>query len=73
VAGSITLDGDRNEARIGEGAVVFAPGSVDVRATTVHDFDDLAIGGSVSAVAAMAVGAAFNYTDSEALARVDGR
>ncbi|WP_457423984.1 right-handed parallel beta-helix repeat-containing protein [Roseateles sp. P5_E7] len=72
VAGTITLQGDLVEASIGEGALVTAPDGVNVRAKTLHDFDNTAVGGSISAVFAAAVGAAFNYTSSEARAQVDG-
>jgi hypothetical protein len=72
VAGTITLDGDLNEASIGEGAVVIAPAGVDVRAKTIHDFDNRAVGGSLSLVFAAAVGAGFNYTNTEARAEVAG-
>ncbi|MBK8017635.1 MAG: right-handed parallel beta-helix repeat-containing protein [Betaproteobacteria bacterium] len=71
-AGAITLEGDINEASIGKGAVVNAPDGVEVRASTNHEFDSLGIGGSASLVFAASIGAAFNYTNSEALARVDG-
>ena len=71
-AGTVTLDGDLNEASIGNGAVVTAVNGVDVRAKTNQDFDNSAIGGSISLVFAAAVGAGFNYTNSEARAQVDG-
>ena len=72
VAGTLTLAGDLSEASIGEGALVTAPDGVNVRAKTLHDFDNLAVGGSISAVFAAAVGAAFNDTNSEARAQVNG-
>jgi hypothetical protein len=71
-AGTITLSGDLTEASIGDGAVVKAANSVDVRAKTNQDFDNQAVGGSVSLVFAAAIGAGFNYTNSEARAQVDG-
>ena len=72
VAGTLTLAGDLSEASIGEGALVTAPDGVNVRAKTLHDFDNLAVGGSISAVFAAAAGAAFNDTNSEARAQVNG-
>ena len=72
LAGTVTLDGDRNEASIGEGTVVNAPGGVDVRATTNHDFENRAIGGSLSLVFAAAAGAAFTAADTETVAEVAG-
>ncbi|HEY8536271.1 MAG TPA: hypothetical protein VIL25_07470, partial [Vicinamibacterales bacterium] len=72
VAGTLTLEGDLVEASIGEGAVVTAPAGIDVRAKTNHEFDNLAVGGSLGLLYAGSVGAAFNHTNSEARARVDG-
>src|SRR5262249_19347328 len=71
-AGSVTLKGDLNEASIGTGALVTAPDGVDVRATTNHDFHNLAIGGSLGLIFGGGLAAGFNFTASEARAEVDG-
>ena len=71
-AGSASLDGDLTEAVIGDGAAVIAPDGVEVRAKTDHDFEDRAVGGSLSQLFAASVGAAFNFTNSRTSARVEG-
>ena len=71
-AGTVTLDDDVTEAVIRTGASVKAPNGVQLRARVTHAFDDLGIGGSLSASFAASVGAGFTYVNSTARALVDG-
>jgi hypothetical protein len=72
LAAGITLDGDMSEARIGAGAMVHSASGIELRAKGNHDFDNLAVGGSLGVITAISVAAAGNYTNSAVRTVIDG-
>ncbi len=72
VAGALTLDGDRVEAIIADGASVTAGTDIEVRAQGHQVFDNRAVGGSLGLLASASIGAAFSISNTAVRAVVEG-